>query len=112
MILPFASRKKVRWNVGEHLDEIDRVIAEENLAEFQKDLAILYPKLQRYGLALILNEPELYQGVWHEYSITMLKELRRRIRNDTLDLEEWNANTVRINLWLARNRAGTGLREK
>lgn len=46
MMLPFANSRKVRWNVAEHLDEIDQVIAEWNPNEFQKDLATLYPEFR------------------------------------------------------------------
>ena len=66
MILPFSDGKKVLWNLEACLGDIDRTIEETNLVEFQRDLGALYPKLRKYGLILMINDPTLFQGVWYE----------------------------------------------
>ena len=57
MILPFSDSKKTIWNLEGCLGDIDRTIQETNLKEFQLDLEALYPKLQKYGLILAINDP-------------------------------------------------------
>ena len=94
MILPFSDRRKIYWNVEKHLDEIDRVIAELNVSEVQKDFDVLLPKLQKHGLVLLINQPKLYNGTWYEFQVTALKHLRRHIRNGKFDAEEWKQKHV------------------
>ena len=57
MILPFSDRRKILWNLADCLDDIDRTIEETNLVEFLRNLEALYPRLQEYGLALMINDP-------------------------------------------------------
>ena len=102
MILPFSDRKKVLWNLEACLGDIDRTIEETNPVEFERDLEALYPRLQKYGLMILINDPALYQGGWYEYQITSLKNMRRHVRACTFDVKEWNENCARINKWLER----------
>ena len=104
MILPFPDGKKVLWNLEACLGDIDRTIEETNIVEFRRDLGALYPKLQKYGLILMINDPTLFQGVWYEYQITALKDLRRHVRAGTFDVREWNENCARINKFLEKQR--------
>ena len=62
----------------------------------------LYPRLQEYGLVLMINDPALYQGVWYEYHVTALKNLRRHIRAETFVVKDWNEICTRINEWLKK----------
>lgn len=102
MILPSSDRRKILWNLADCLDDIDRTIEETNLVEFQRNLEALYPRLQEYGLALMINDPALYQGVWYEYHVTALKNLRRHIRAETFVVKDWNEICTRINEWLKK----------
>ena len=67
MILPFSDGKKVLWNLEACLGDIDRTIEETNLVEFERDLGALYPKLQKYGLILMINDPTLFQPAFPKY---------------------------------------------
>ena len=102
MILPFSDRKKVLWNLEACLGDIDRIIEETNVVEFQRDLEALYPRLQKYGMILMINDRALFHGVWYEYQITALKYLRRHVRAGTFDVREWNENCVGINKGLEK----------
>ncbi len=104
MILPFSDSKKAIWNLEGCLGDIDRIIQETNPKEFQLDLEVLYPKLQKYGLILAINDPALFQGMSYEYQITALKDLRRHVRAGTFDLRDWNENSARLNTWLEKQK--------
>ena len=64
MILPLSGSQKVLWNLVACLGDIDRTIEETNIVEFQRDLEALYPRLQKYGLILTINDPALFQRPW------------------------------------------------
>ena len=102
MILPFSDGKKVLWNLEACLGDIDRTIEETNHVEFQRDLEALYPKLQKYGLILMINDPVLFRGAWYEFQITALKRLRRHVRAGIFDVREWNESCARMNKCLEK----------
>ena len=100
MILPFASEKKVKWNLAEYAGLIDRAIAETDLREFERHLRLLYPKIERYGIRLPLLEPVWYAEapeVWYDTHLRGLKRLAQMISHDVFDLQHWNRTIHGIN---------------
>ena len=83
-----------------NLERITDAINEKDQQHFVQELKSLYPRLRKYGLLTPSIEPvrtgkSLYDGTWHWYHVTFLKDLRRRIRDGTLDLEQWNVDVQR-----------------
>ena len=103
MMLQFSNHRKILWNLENMVEDIDRTIAQTNLKRFERQLESLYPKLQKYGLILMVNDPPLYLGMWFEYQVEALEYLSHHVREGTFDVEEWNANVERINTALKRS---------
>ena len=95
MILPFSKERKAIWTLKDNLEEINHVIAENDVVHFRLAITDLYPKLQQYDV----NMPEVDE-VWDdsEWHRNFLKFLRREIRNGTFNLKRWNFTIQRNEL--------------
>ena len=84
------------------LDRIDWAIGEKNVQHFEQELRGLYPSLGECGLTTPLIDPVksthyVYNDTWYEFHLTFLKTLRRQIRNNAFDLDQWNIDVHREN---------------
>ena len=90
------------WNLSAEQERISQAIGETNLQHFEQELRSLYPRLEKIGLETPLLEPvgtgnQEYDGTWHDFHLTFLKALRRQIRDERFDLEQWNSDVTREN---------------
>ena len=94
--------KRVFWNLSAEQERISQAIGETNLQHFEQELRSLYPRLEKIGLETPLLEPvgtgnQEYDGTWHDFHLTFLKALRKQIRDERFDLEQWNSDVTREN---------------
>lgn len=96
MRIPFVSEKrKAAWNVSQNMNEINWAIDERIVKHFEKEIRSLYQKLNQYGFVVPLIDPirtgkPAYDSTWHEFHLTVLKNLRRMVRYGKFDVEMWN----------------------
>ena len=101
--LPFLpSGKRVLWNLYANRERVSQAIAEINVQHFEQELRSLYPRIQKFGLKTPLLEPVRtgrieYDGTWFGFHLAFLKALRRQIRDEKFDLEQWNSDVAREN---------------
>ena len=102
MLLPFREERKAVWNLANNLKAIEFAIEETDPQHFEQEIRHLYPKIGRYGLQVPLLDPVRigngeYDGTWYRYHLTFLKVLRRWIRNEEVDVPQWNVDVMREN---------------
>ena len=87
---------------NEELNHIDRAIEAKNTQHFEQEIRNLYPQLIKCGLKVPLIDPvrigrPAYDNTWHGFHLTSLKLLRREIRNNKFNVEQWNIGIYRKN---------------
>ena len=101
--LPFLPKgKRVFWNLSANQERISQAIAETNSQHFEQELRSLYQRIEKFGLEIPLLEPvrtgrKEYDGTWYGFHLTFLKALRRQIRDEKFELEQWNSDVTREN---------------
>ena len=81
---------------------ISFAIEENDAQHFERELRRLYPRLEECGLRAPLIDPvnigqREYDSTWYGYHLTFLKVLRRWIRSDDVDINQWNTDVDREN---------------
>ena len=81
---------------------IDWTIKEKNIQHFEQEIRNLYPHLIKRELKTPLIDPirighPVYDKTWHEFHLTFLKVLRRQIRNNKFDSNQWNTDVDKEN---------------
>ena len=87
---------------NETLRCIDSAIEEKNTQHFEQEIRSLYPQLIKYELKVPLIDPiriglHVYDNTWYEFHLTFLKVLRRQIKNNKFNLNQWNIDVDREN---------------
>ena len=95
MYLPGVKKStKVRWWLAANMDllveAIDRalIIPRDDDYNLYLDLKSIYNTLGKYGVSMPSLGPS-DNPTWRQYHFNFLYRLRRRVRNKTFDLEEW-----------------------
>ena len=99
---PLTKAERVLWNLSTEQERISQATGEADLQHFEQELRSLYPRLQEIGLETPLLEPvrtgnQEYDWTWHGFHLAFLKTLRRQIRDENFDLEQWNSDVIREN---------------
>ena len=106
------SRISAAFRLKGRLSQIEWAIEETNTQHFEQELRKLYPLLGKCGLLVPMIDPvrighQEYDTTWYGFHLTALKVLRRWIRNNEVDVNQWNADFDRENTkekWWLRNR--------
>ena len=96
------SEHSTRRCLQETLPKISWAVEEKNTQHFENELRILYPQLEKCGLKVPLVDPvkikhHQYDSTWYGFHLTFLKVLRQWIRNDEININQWNADVDREN---------------
>ena len=95
---------KLQTNIAcdytEHLRRINWAMEENDIQHFEQEIRQLYPTLEECGLKVPMIDPvsigeEQYDSTWFGFHEIFLKVLRRLIRNDDLDPDQWNRDVMR-----------------
>ena len=102
LTLPFPKERKAFWNLQDNCERIVAAIEEPENTHFEMELRSLYPRLEKYGLLVPIIEPvtigeQTYDTTWKNFHLTFLKCLRRFIRDEEFNLEEWNIDVAKAN---------------
>ena len=102
MHLPFSDDRKAVWNLTENRQYIDWALNETNVQHFERELRNLYARIEKFGMHVPLVDPvrlgdREYDDTWYGFHEHFLKFLRREIRNNRFDLDQWNQDVVREN---------------
>ena len=102
MRLPFSDKRKAVWNLSENRQYIDWALDEKNVQHFEHELKSLYARIEKFGLQVPLVDPvrlgeREYENTWYGFHEHFLKFLRREIRNNSFDVDQWNQDVVSAN---------------
>ena len=91
----FPERLRARWALADSLSLIQQVAEEPHPQIFEQHLRRLYPKLARYGIAMVRIDPvqigeKAYDSTWMERHKVALRVLMMQARHGEFDLQSWN----------------------
>ena len=106
-------------NVQRLVEKIEIAISERNAQHFEHELKDLYPYLKKCGypmpyIGMPNAEKTKNDSQWHQIHLHFLKVLRRNIRNDEFDMEQWNNDVANANQAMIRHEiveVGNGARK-
>ena len=75
-------------------------IQERNAQHFEHEIRALYPKLNNCAFPMpVIGKSNMKKthnnSTWYQIHVHFLKELRRRMRDDNYDAEQWNKDVAR-----------------
>ena len=86
----------------DHLPQLSWALEEGDTQHLYQELKVLYPRLETCGLRAPMLDPvnighDEYDSTWYGFHLTLLKILRRWIRNGEGDISQWNTDVDREN---------------
>lgn len=101
-VLTILPKKSISCLDNEKLHHINWTIEEKNIQHFEQELRNLYSQLVKCDLKVPLIDPvntghPIYDNTWYGFHLTFLKVLRRQMRNNKFNFNQWNTDVNREN---------------